>query len=115
MVYWLSAPGVRRQLAVGDATPDCCAIDYCALAYDRVRPRLMAQSCLIGGREGLQTRATLADWDDPRCRLDRQRDYPGTSITAAIAPIFEAYATFFEADGVAIAAHERSVVDHNRD
>jgi len=75
----------------------------------------MAQSCLIGGREGLQARATLADWDDPRCRLDRQRDYPGTSITAAIAPIFEAYATFFEADGVAIAAHERSVVDHNRD
>ena len=40
---------------------------------------------------------------------------PGTSIIAAIPPIFEAYATFFEADGVAIAAHERSVVDHNRD
>ena len=40
---------------------------------------------------------------------------PGTSITAAIPPIFEAYATFYEPDGVAIAAHERSVVDHNRD
>ena len=40
---------------------------------------------------------------------------PGTSIIAAIPPIFEAYANLFEADGVSIAAHERSVVDHNRD
>jgi hypothetical protein len=74
----------------------------------------MAQSCLIGGREGRQGRATLADWDDPRYRLDRQWDYPGDSITAAIPPIFEAYATFYEAEGVAIAAQDGIVIDETQ-
>jgi hypothetical protein len=32
------------------------------------------------------------------------------SITAAIPPVFEAYATFYEPDGVSTAAHERAVV-----
>ena len=36
----------------------------------------------------------------------------GTSITAAIPAVFEAYATFYEPDGVAIQMHERAVVDH---
>jgi hypothetical protein len=33
----------------------------------------------------------------------------GPSITVAIPPVFEAYATFYEPDGVSIAAHERAV------
>lgn len=40
---------------------------------------------------------------------------PGTSITSATSRSFEAYVTFYEPDGVAIAAHEHSVVDRNRD
>ncbi|MFJ6164404.1 hypothetical protein ACIQH6_04730 [Micromonospora orduensis] len=35
----------------------------------------------------------------------------GPSITAAIPPVFEAYATFHPPDGVPVAAHERAVVD----
>ncbi|MEO3771033.1 hypothetical protein [Micromonospora sp. B9E7] len=36
---------------------------------------------------------------------------PGLSITAAIPPVFDAYATFYPPDGVGFAAHERAVVD----
>ena len=36
---------------------------------------------------------------------------PGISITAAIPPIFEAYATCYEPDGVTIIAHERALVE----
>ena len=35
----------------------------------------------------------------------------GLSITVAIPPVFEAYASFYEPDGVAILAHERAVVN----
>ena len=35
----------------------------------------------------------------------------GPSITTAIPPVFEAYATFYEPDGVTTQAHERAVVD----
>jgi hypothetical protein len=35
----------------------------------------------------------------------------GPSITVAIPPVFEAYATFYEPDGVAILAHEQAVVN----
>lgn len=35
----------------------------------------------------------------------------GVSITTAIPPVFDAYATFYEPDGVDIAAHERAVID----
>ncbi|MEU7780914.1 hypothetical protein ACIP95_03130 [Micromonospora parva] len=35
----------------------------------------------------------------------------GLSITAAIPPVFDAYATFHPPDGVGFAAHERAVVD----
>lgn len=36
---------------------------------------------------------------------------PGLSITAAIPPVFDAYATFHPPEGVGIEAHERAVVD----
>ncbi|HEX7209448.1 MAG TPA: hypothetical protein VF241_00880 [Propionibacteriaceae bacterium] len=36
---------------------------------------------------------------------------PGISITAAIPPIFDAYATCYEPDGVTIIAHERALVE----
>jgi hypothetical protein len=39
------------------------------------------------------------------------RTTDGPSITTAIPPVFEAYATFYEPDGVAIIAHERAVVN----
>lgn len=35
----------------------------------------------------------------------------GFSITTAIPPVFNAYATFYPPDGVSIEAHERAVVD----
>ena len=35
----------------------------------------------------------------------------GISITTAIPPVFDAYATFYPPDGVSIEAHERAVVD----
>jgi hypothetical protein len=35
----------------------------------------------------------------------------GLSITAAIPPVFETYATFYEPDGVTTVAHERAVVN----
>ncbi|MDQ6934357.1 MAG: hypothetical protein M3130_03575 [Actinomycetota bacterium] len=35
----------------------------------------------------------------------------GLSITLAIPPVFEAYATFYERDGVETTAHERAVVE----
>ncbi len=35
----------------------------------------------------------------------------GFSITTAIPPVFDAYATFYPPDGVSIEAHERAVVD----
>lgn len=38
------------------------------------------------------------------------RTQPGLSVTAAIPPVFEAYATFHRPDDVPIAVHERSVV-----
>lgn len=34
----------------------------------------------------------------------------GLSITSAIPPVFEAYATFFEPDGIPIEAHENAVI-----
>jgi hypothetical protein len=39
----------------------------------------------------------------------------GISITTAIPPLFEAYASFYEPDGVDIGAHERAVVDELTD
>lgn len=39
------------------------------------------------------------------------RTTEGPSITVAIPPVFEAYATFYEPDGVAIFAHEQAVVN----
>ena len=39
------------------------------------------------------------------------RTTDGPSITTAIPPVFEAYATFYEPDVVAIIAHERAVVN----
>lgn len=35
----------------------------------------------------------------------------GISITTAIPPVFDAYASYYEPDGVDIAAHERAVID----
>lgn len=35
----------------------------------------------------------------------------GISITTAIPPLFDAYASFYEPDGVDIEAHERAVID----
>ena len=35
----------------------------------------------------------------------------GISITTAIPPVFDAYASFYEPDGVDIEAHERAVID----
>ena len=35
----------------------------------------------------------------------------GVSITSAIPPVFEAYATFYEPDGVTIVAHEQALVN----
>ena len=35
----------------------------------------------------------------------------GFSITTAIPPVFDAYATFYPSDGVSFEAHERAVVD----
>src|SRR6266536_5296524 len=35
----------------------------------------------------------------------------GFSITTAIPPVFDAYATFYPPDGVSFEAHERAVVD----
>jgi hypothetical protein len=35
----------------------------------------------------------------------------GVSITTAIPPVFDAYATFYPPDGASVAAHERAVVD----
>ena len=34
----------------------------------------------------------------------------GSTVTTAIPPVFEAYATFYEPDGVSVPAHERAVV-----
>jgi hypothetical protein len=39
------------------------------------------------------------------------RTTEGTSITSAIPPVFEAYATFYEPDGVSVVAHERALVN----
>jgi hypothetical protein len=39
------------------------------------------------------------------------RTTEGPSITVAIPPVFEAYASFYEPDGVAIFAHEHAVLD----
>lgn len=39
------------------------------------------------------------------------RTTSGPTITTAIPPIFDAYATTYQADGVAVAVHERAVVD----
>ncbi|MET8233321.1 hypothetical protein ABZS77_21895 [Micromonospora sp. NPDC005298] len=39
------------------------------------------------------------------------RTTQGLSVTAAIPPVFEAYATFHPPDGVSVGAHERAVVD----
>ncbi|MEU7589570.1 hypothetical protein AB0A95_25135 [Micromonospora sp. NPDC049230] len=36
---------------------------------------------------------------------------PGTSVAAAIPPVFDAYATFHPPDGVGFATHERAVID----
>jgi hypothetical protein len=36
---------------------------------------------------------------------------PGSSITTAIPPVFDAYATFYPPDGIETDAHERAVVD----
>ncbi|WP_192809749.1 hypothetical protein [Actinomadura rudentiformis] len=36
---------------------------------------------------------------------------PGLSVTTAIPPVFDAYATFYPPDHVSIEAHERAVVD----
>jgi hypothetical protein len=38
------------------------------------------------------------------------RTTDGLSITTAIPPVFEAYATFYESDGVTTEAHERALV-----
>ena len=38
------------------------------------------------------------------------RTVPGLSVTTAIPPVFEAYATFYQPDNISIAAHERAVV-----
>src|SRR5438034_6820309 len=35
----------------------------------------------------------------------------GFSITTAIPPVFDAYATFYPPDGISFEAHERAVVD----
>jgi hypothetical protein len=44
----------------------------------------------------------------------RNRTTPGRTITAAVPPIFEAYATFFEPDdeSTTVAVQERAVVQH---
>lgn len=39
------------------------------------------------------------------------RTSEGLSITTAIPPVFDAYATFYASDGVSLRAHERAVVD----
>ncbi|TCM51657.1 hypothetical protein [Kribbella sp. VKM Ac-2568] len=39
------------------------------------------------------------------------RTTPGLSVSTAIPPVFEAYATFYPAEGVSIEAHERALVD----
>jgi hypothetical protein len=96
---------------------DCAAEAAC-------RHRSSASDCssgttACGGSGCLEARRNQATVSAARWRIGTASDVAwlagqttnGLSITTAIPPVFDAYATFYPPDGVSFEAHERAVVD----